>query len=176
MRRKAEKHKVDIDDIIAQYHNMVYKCCYSFLFNKEDAEDVSQEVFISIYNSLNTFKEDSKISTWITRIAINKSLNHIRANKKYATETDIQNIVHTEESSDEDYGLKNKKVILEKLINELPEKQRVAFVMNKYNGLTAKEIADIEKCSTNSIEVLIHRSFKSIHRKAIEIYKRKKEI
>lgn len=174
MLRKRKKQDFNISDLVEEYHDMVYRCCYSFLFNKEDAEDVCQEVFISVFNSLHRFNHDSKISTWITRIAINKSLNFIRANKQMKhAEIGADCIDLTAEHHEEEELKELRKTILAKLINELPEKQRVAFVMNKYNGLTAKEIAEVESCSVNSIEVLIHRAFKSISKKAIDIYNNK---
>lgn len=67
---------------VDKYQNMVFNVCYNFLNNRFDADDITQEVFIEVYNKANTFKFESKISTWIYRIATNKSLNHIRKMKK----------------------------------------------------------------------------------------------
>jgi RNA polymerase sigma-70 factor (ECF subfamily) len=155
---------------------MVYRCCYSFLFNREDAEDLSQEVFITVYHSLDSFKHKSTISTWIMRIAINKSLNYLRTQKKHEPESNIKEIGSSFDFEDSDNTLIIKKKILKKLIDELPKNQRVAFVMNKYNGLTAKEIAEINKKSVNSVELLIHRAYKSINKKAIEMYNKQKKL
>ena len=65
-----------------KYHVKVFNTCMGFLHNKNDAEDITQDVFIEVYKSINKFRGDSKFSTWIYRIAFNKSLNHIRDNKR----------------------------------------------------------------------------------------------
>ena len=68
--------------LVADYQLLVINTCFGIIQNREDAEDIAQEVFIEIYRSIHKFRSDSKLSTWIYRIAINKSLNFIRDNKR----------------------------------------------------------------------------------------------
>jgi RNA polymerase sigma-70 factor (ECF subfamily) len=161
---------LDIKSIVKDYHALVYRTCYSIIMNREDAEDITQEVFLTVHQLINSFNNNSKISTWLYRIAVNKSLNHIRKNKvvmvEYNQEHDFNYYIDI--SSNE--ILDKRKAMLKKALSELPEKQRTAFVMNKYNGFTAKEIAEIFECSLSSVEVSIHRAFKNISKKILEIY------
>ena len=79
-----------------QHKGLVYNLCLKYLQNIEDAEDVTQEVFVTIHNSLHQFKGDSKISTWIYRIAVTKSLEFIRSKKRKKRFSFFQSIFTTE--------------------------------------------------------------------------------
>ena len=78
--------------IYEQHAGMVYNLCLKYLQNSEDAEDITQEVFVTIHNSLHQFKGESKLSTWIYRIAITKSLEFIRAKNRKKRFAFFQNI------------------------------------------------------------------------------------
>src|SRR6056297_2283897 len=69
-------------EFVDKYQEMVLNVSNSFVHNKDDAMDIAQEVFIKVYDSVDKFKEQSKISTWLYRIAVNKSLNYIRDKKR----------------------------------------------------------------------------------------------
>ena len=71
-------------ELVALYQKKVLNICYRFLMNRADAEDVSQEVFLEIYHSLANFKENSKLSTWIYRIAVSKSLDELKNQSRRA--------------------------------------------------------------------------------------------
>lgn len=68
--------------IVDAYQDMVYNTCLGIVKNEEDVEDLSQEVFVQVYQSIGSFKGESKLSTWIYRIAITKSLDHERKKEK----------------------------------------------------------------------------------------------
>ena len=74
--------KSAIEQFVLKYRDQVYRTCLAYVQNKPDAEDLTQEVFIKALNKLNQFKEQSKLSSWLIRIAINLSLNYLRDNKK----------------------------------------------------------------------------------------------
>ncbi len=171
LKRKTEN--IDIKNIVKMYHEMVYRTCYSLVMNIEDAEDITQEVFISAFKKQDSFREESKISTWLYRIAVNLSLNFIRDKKviisiKENVEAPTTNIDESEQNT-------IKKQILKKALEKLPEKQRAMFVMNKYNGLTAKEISEVLECSQNKVEVSIHRATKTLINIVPELYKKEKD-
>lgn len=73
---------MEFNQIVHNYKDRILNVCYRFVLNKEDAEDLTQEVFIEIYKSFGSFKGDSGIYTWIYRIAVNKSLDFLRKNKR----------------------------------------------------------------------------------------------
>ncbi len=165
---KTKKYREQFKDIVSENYSLVYRACYSILLNREDAEDLCQEVFAKAFLSYNQFRKESKISTWLYRIAINLSLNHKkRQSKLQLVKNDYE---HSAQESNEDHEIQQKrKETLRQVLDELPEKQRTYFIMNKYNGLTAKEIADIMECSQNSVEVTIHRAIKNISKRILEI-------
>ena len=74
---KAQKREA-YEKLLDEYQKLVFNACLSFVTNVEDAEDLAQEVFVEVFNSIAKFKGNSKLSTWIYRIAVNKSLEYIR--------------------------------------------------------------------------------------------------
>ena len=70
--------KAAFSELVRLYSNRVINTCYRFLLDKEDAEDVSQEVFIEVFQSIGSFRGDAKLSTWIYRIAVTRSLDEIK--------------------------------------------------------------------------------------------------
>jgi RNA polymerase sigma-70 factor, ECF subfamily len=146
-----------------QYQLKVINTCFSLIHNQEDAEDITQEVFFEVYRSINHFKEEATLSTWIYRIAINKSLNFIRKSKIRTIFTSLENLLFLKDklsTQNNKHEIENDelKKILHRAIDNLPQKQRIAFMLFKYDDLPQKEIAEIMNCKVNAVEVLIHRA------------------
>ena len=174
--REAFKALVDI------YKDMVYKICYGFVKNKEDTEDITQDVFFTIFKNIKNFKYESKISTWIYRIAVNRSLNHLRKRKLSGmfTKSDfiqVDSDVPAEISAPEDSSAEHaavtreKKRIVFRALNGLPSNQRVAFTLCNVEGFTYKEIADIMGCSVSAVESRIHRAKINLQKKLVAYLK-----
>lgn len=171
-------------ELVDNYKKMVVNTCMGLLHNMEDAEDVAQEVFIEIYRSIRKFKEDSKLSTWIYRIAVNKALNHIRDNKKHSWLLSISNRKSIEnqrlfrisvgEEDIPDFGIQKaqRAKILHKVIDSLPMNQKVAFTLSKYEDLSNKEIAEIMSRTVVSVESLIHRAKMNLQKKLYQWHKK----
>ncbi len=171
--------------LVENYQKLVVNTCYGMLHDKDDAEDVAQEVFIEVFRSVQNFRADSKISTWLYRIAVNRSLNFIRDNKKRkwfqsfedtvkSKNAGFENIVSgTSEDADSQIENKQRATMLHEAINSLPENQKVAFTLNKYEDLSYREISEVMNLSVSSIESLIHRAKKNLQKKLHECYKKK---
>ncbi|WP_456379156.1 RNA polymerase sigma factor [Lutibacter sp.] len=155
--------------LVDQYQSLVLNTCFSFVHNKVDAEDICQEVFIEVYLSIHKFKDQSKLSTWLYRIAVNKSLNYIRDNKKRNIFKSIENFFIKSQSDlqipDDSYLdasfdeiEKERFELLKKAINKLPENQRIAFTLHKIKKMPYKKTAEIMNISLASVEGLIHRA------------------
>jgi len=169
--------------VFDKYQIKVFNTCMGFLHNKNDAEDITQEVFIEIYKSINKFRKDSKLSTWIYRIAVNKSLNFIRDNKKSNWLKSIETLfpgaknpeIAIKDNINDDPGktIENKEraVMLHKAIGSLPKNQKIAFTMNKYEDLSYKQIAEVMGLSLSSVESLIHRAKINLQKKLLNYYK-----
>jgi len=173
--------------LVLEYQQMVFNTCMGFVHSKADADDLSQEVFIEVYQSIAKFRKDSKISTWIYRIAVNKSLNFIRSQKKHSVLRSIESFFSTSENSqleipentnhqaDAGVETEEQKEVLSKALNALAENQRIAFVLNKYEDLPYKEIAEIMDISLSSVESLIFRAKKNLQKKLLNFYKNERK-
>ncbi len=169
---------------VEKYQLSVTKVCTGFLHNKEDAEDVTQEVFIEVYRSIHKFRGESKLSTWLHRIAVNKSLNHLRKNKIKKHTDNIESLltagrsqINTLEDANNTHPEKNyeeceKARILHQAVNSLSTNQRISFVLNKYEDLSYKEIAEIMNTTTAAVESLIHRAKINLQKKLYNYYKK----
>jgi len=154
--------------IVETWQNMVYNTALGILQNAEDAEDISQEVFVQVFESVKNFKAEAKFSTWLYRITVSKALDHIRRKKRKKRFAYIQSlfgagnqtIIEVPDFHHPGVTLDNKEraAVLFKAINQLPENQKIAFTLNKMEGLSYQEISDIMKTSVSSIESLMHRA------------------
>jgi RNA polymerase sigma-70 factor (ECF subfamily) len=167
--------------LVENHQELVLNTCRGFLHNEDDALDVAQEVFIEAYRSIKKFRGESRIRTWLYRIAVNKSLNHIRYNKKHKLPNNIEvmykgigkNIdnVSNPELPDAELERSERSVVLYKAIDELPKKQKTAFVLSKFENLSYKEISEVMNKSVSSVESLLFRAKKNLQEKLVNFYK-----
>ena len=161
----------------------VINTCYRLVYDRDIAEDITQEVFIKVFSSIDQFRGESKLSTWIYRIAVTKSLDYLRAQKRKKRLAFFRNALGEDQVQIEipapDYenpdviadrteGMK----ILNNALNHLPENQRVAFSLSKYDEMSSKEIADIMGSTVSAVDSLIHRAKKNLEKKLFNYYKR----
>lgn len=169
--------------LLDDYQQKVFGTCISFIPNKEDAEDVAQEVFLEVFKSISKFKGDSKLSTWIYKIATNKCLEFIRkknSKKRFAfmqtilgNEIPIDKTSYFTEINHPGVILENKEksAIIFKAINTLPESQRVVFTLAKIDGKSYQEIVEITGKSLSSVESIMYRAKKNLQVKLENFYK-----
>jgi RNA polymerase sigma factor (sigma-70 family) len=147
----------------------VFNISLNIVQNIEDAEDLTQEVFIEVHNSLHLFREQSSVSTWIYRITVNRSLDFVKAKKRKKRFAFLSQLFNPEtgeqlhEVSHFDHpGVlaenKERSQILFSLINRLPETQKSAFILSQIEGFSHKEIAEIMKTSAKAVDSLIQRA------------------
>jgi RNA polymerase sigma-70 factor (ECF subfamily) len=176
------KSRVAFDFLIQRYSLQVINTCFKFLLNKEDAEDLAQEVFIEVYLSIHSFRGEAKLSTWIYRIAVTKSLDEIKKrNRKkrisfFAKKIhldDVANWVVGNENPEQNIHTQDKMNELFELLNTLPDNQRVAYTLSKIEGYSNIEIAEIMNISISSIESLNFRAKQKIYKSLEEILRKK---
>ena len=167
--------------LVAEHQDMVINTCYRFVFNREDAEDLAQDVFIEVYRSLEQFREEAKLSTWIYRIAVTKSLDHLRRLKRKKRFSSLKRVIGIEDPSSDiaDSNIDNpaealagneQAAIVQWALGTLPESQKAAFLLSKQEGFSNQEIADILKTSVSAVESLVHRAKKNLHDKLYKYY------
>jgi|688.fasta_scaffold31638_1 RNA polymerase sigma-70 factor (ECF subfamily) len=155
---------------------MVYNLALQYTQNIEDAEEVAQDVFVSIYNSIDKFQANSKLSTWIYRITINKSLDFIKAKKtkkRFAFITNLffedSNEVKHDKANFNHPGveLENKEAV-EKIfheINQLPTNQKTVIILSRIEQKSQAEVAEIMNLSIKAVESLYQRAKQNLSKK-----------
>lgn len=166
--------------IVETWQNMVYNTSIGILQNAQDAEDVAQEVFVQVFESVKTFKAESKFSTWLYRITVSKSLDHLRRKKRkkrFAYMQSLfnagnQTIIEVPDFNHPGVTLDNKEraAVLFRAISLLPENQKVAFTLHKLEGLSYQEISDVMKTSVSSVESLMHRAKNNLKKSLVGHY------
>ena len=160
--------------LVQTYKNMVFNTVLGIVQQFEEAEDVAQEVFIQVYQSIDGFRSESKLSTWIYRIAITKSLDFEKRKIAKKRINLFKNMMGLEKSVEElvpDFNhpgvsldKKEDATMLFKAMKNLPENQRVAFVLIKTEGLSYTEVANILKVSEKAVEGLMHRAKENLRK------------
>lgn len=158
--------------LVVKYQTMVFRTAMGFVHSKEDAEDLTQEVFIRTFQALKTFNGDAEFSTWLYRITVNISINHINKSKSkgllHFAEDLLLNIFNkASEDKNPQQQLEQTEFneAIRNAIDALPEKQRTAFVLSKYDDLTQKEIATIMQSTEGSVEQLLQRAKSNLQKK-----------
>lgn len=171
--------------LVKQYQQMVVNTCYGIVHDHADAEDLAQEVFLEIYTSAGAFRGDASLSTWLYRIAVNRSLNLVRDRKRRGLFQSLEdaftggknrNREITAQPGDQPEGHladQQRADMLHRAIDRLPEKQRIAFTLNKYEELSYKEIAEVMEISLSAVETLIHRAKLNLQKQLYACYKKK---
>lgn len=158
--------------VVDQYQDMVYNTVLGIVQNEEDAEDITQEVFVKVYQSIGFFRGDSKFSTWLYRISIAKALDNEKSKRRKKRFAFIQRLFgengedqyHPVEFNHPGVVLDNKEKAGElfKALKKIPDKQRLAFTLNKIEGLNNNEIAEIMNTSFYAVESLLARAKKNL--------------
>ena len=165
--------------LVENYQDLVYNTALGVVQNSEDAEDVAQEVFIQVFRSIDQFKGDARLSTWIYRITTTKALDHIRSRKRkkrFAFITSLfganDELIH-EPIDFQHPGVtldrKEQAALLFRMIEQLPDNQKVAFTLHKTEELSYQEIADVMQLSVSAVESLLFRARQNL-RKLLEKY------
>ena len=177
------KSTVAYSKLVDDFQQKVFATCISFVPNKEDAEDIAQDVFVEVYNSIHKFKGDSKLSTWIYRITTNKCLEFIRkksAKKRFAFLQSITGNAIPMDKTDYFTEMNHPGILLEnkelnatlfKAINRLPESQSVIFTLHKVDGKSYQEVAEITNKSLSSVESVMFRAKKNLQKILENYYK-----
>ena len=162
---------------------MVLNTCYRFVLNREDAEDIAQEVFLEAYRSLDSFRQESKFSTWLYRIAVTKSLDHLRKKKRKKRFSSLKRVMGFNDPAEElvlpssietpaeVLSGSERTEILQNALDSLPDNQKTAFLLSKYDGYSNQEIADVMQTTVSAVESLVHRAKKNLQKKLEKHYR-----
>jgi RNA polymerase sigma-70 factor (ECF subfamily) len=176
-----KQNKASIEHLVNNYQNTIIKTSYYFVDNMEDAEDLSQEVFLEILKSIDRYKKNANLYTWIYRITVNKSLDHLRKQKRkrifqrlesfmrLSNEGERYNVEELAVADTRNEDIENRK-ILDAAVSSLPRNQKIAFILNKYEEMPYKEISEIMSLSLSSVESLIFRAKMNLQKKLLNYF------
>jgi RNA polymerase sigma-70 factor (ECF subfamily) len=178
--RLKKKDRESFKTIVETWQDMVYNTAIGLLQNAEDAEDTAQEVFMQVYESISSFKEESKFSTWLYRITVSKCLDLIRKKKRKKRFAFIQSlygkngtlIIDPPDFFHPGVKMENKEnaAVLFKAVNQLSSNQKTAFILNKIEKLSYREIGEIMKLSETAVDALLQRAKKNLQITLKEYY------
>ena len=152
--------------VVADYQEMVYNTALGIIQNEQDAEEATQDVFIKVHKGLGEFEEQSSLRTWIYKITINTALDVCRKNSR-AKQKGFGYFFGSNERLDEPITFHHPGVLLDqkenaallfKALNKLPDKQKLAFLLQKTEGLNVQEIATIMDTTAMAITSLLARA------------------
>ncbi len=151
--------------LVEKFQEPVYWHIRRILINHEDTNDVMQNVFLKIWQHLDNFREDSKLYTWIYRIATNEAISFLKSSKsKYHISLDADNEHYISNSLQEDVHFKASEIEfkLQKGILKLPAKQRLVFLMRYYQNMNYNQMSEVLKTNVNTLKATYHIASKKI--------------
>ncbi|MBZ0202522.1 MAG: RNA polymerase sigma factor [Ignavibacteria bacterium] len=177
--RRGESNS--LEHLFNIYKDKVFNTAISYVQNAEDAEELTQDVFFEAFRSIEKYKGDSSLSTWIYRITVNKSLDFIRytkRKKRFAVITNLFNPQTGEQKFDAtdfvhpgtELEKKEQSAHLFKALEKLPENQKTAFILSKIEGLSYVEISKVMKLSVSSVESLLFRAKQNLKKNLSRYY------
>ena len=180
IKRVKKGDKESFREIINRYKKVVYNHSRSFLRDEQEAEDAAQEVFISIYNNIKSFRGDSKLSTWIYRITVNTCKNRLKQMKRLKSrisedafenedgeiEQRIVNIKEKEEKEPDNlFASESLRSAILKRVDELTEEQKNVIMLRDVDGLSYDEVGHVMKLSVSAVKSKLFRARENLREK-----------
>lgn len=174
MLRVATGDEAAFNYLVQKYHRAMIHFLFRMVHNEAVAEEMAQEVFLRVYRSRESYRADAKFTTWLYRIATNLAVNHARDTKHERSSQTIYLDAPDEESgttpdvaddepSVEQRLLRDERMgAIRKHVMALPERQRMAVLMHKYQGLDYRQIGDVLKLSESATKSLLFRAYQTL--------------
>ena len=153
--------------LVKEHGDMIYNTALGMVQHKEDAEDITQEVFLKVFAGMDRFRQEAQFKTWIYRITINASLDHLRKKKNVTGEFEtIEEFNHPGVLAEQ----KENAALLFRAISTLAEQQKAAFILQKTEGRSVSEVAEILGISVQAAESLLARAKQNLKKKLAGYY------
>lgn len=158
--------------LLERYQERVFRMSMGFVHHKEEAEDLTQEIFIKVYQHLPRFSGESAFATWLFRIAVNTGISHVNRMKRREwinLSAELFESVFNRSSDDQDPEQEmitnERDVAVQNAIDSLGDKQKTAFVLSKYDEMSQSDIATIMEISEGAVEQHLQRAKKNLQKK-----------
>ena len=152
----------EFESIVSEYSEQLYFMIRRIVLTHEDANDVLQNTFLKAWNAYDTFNRGSKLSTWLTRIAINESLDQLRRNKHMVSSSAEDLSVADSLMADDFFDGNETEAMLQEAIAQLPEVQRTVFTLRYYDEMKYSDISKILNTSEGALKASYHIAVKKI--------------
>ena len=153
------------EELFGRYKQKIFNLVYRYIGPYPETEELTQDVFIKVYKSAQTFKGKSKFSTWIYRIAVNTCLNYKKKKRlvmesldKSGTQLVKELVAPDSTTPEEQFTRARKMAIIQQALDSLLPNQKIAFILSKYDGFSYAEIGEIMNVSISSVESLLFRA------------------
>jgi RNA polymerase sigma-70 factor (ECF subfamily) len=165
------------DFLIQKYRKPIIHFMYRMVRNQAVAEELAQEVFLRVYRSRETYRAEARFSTWLYRIATNLGVNHARDNRHernastvYLDEPNAEtgttpDVADTTPGAEANMLRRERLNAIREHVMSLPERQRVAVLMHKYEGMDYRQIGDVLKLSESATKSLLFRAYQTLREK-----------
>jgi RNA polymerase sigma-70 factor (ECF subfamily) len=153
-------------ELMRRNQQKVYYQIKRMVIEHADADDIAQQVWIKVWNKLDGFKMESEFSTWVFRIAYNETLNHLQKNKRNTHIGGDAAIIEYDQATASADGLNSSQIqlILERAVKELPEKQRLVFMLRYFDAITYEKIASMMGTTVGGAKANFHQAVKKIEK------------
>jgi len=177
MLRVAEGDEAGFNYLVEKYHRQMIHFLFRMVRNQAIAEELAQELFLRVYRSRDSYRAEAKFSTWLYRIATNLAVNHARDSKHERAAKNVYLDVPDEETGTMPEVADDKPTVEERLLRDerraairqhvvaLPERQRMAVLMHKYQGMDYRQIGEVLKLSESATKSLLFRAYQTLREK-----------
>ena len=152
--------------LLRKYQEQLYWVVRRLVIDHDDSNDIIQNVFIKVWNNLGTFREDSKLYTWLYRIAVNESLGFLNSKRMriFVPIGDVENMLNQKLADDNFFKGDEIQMMLQKAILSLPEKQRVVFNLRYYNEMPYEQMSEVLGTSVGALKASYHLAMKKVEK------------
>ncbi len=178
LRRLRERDERAFRELVMQHRDRVYNICYRMMGNRSEAEDVAQEVFIAVFKTIDSFREESKFSTWLYRVSVNHCKNRIkylaRRHDRDRDELDENSagangaiLGNPVRAAQPDRALESVQMeeVLREAVNSLDEEHRIVVVLRDIEDLSIEEICEITDLPDGTVKSRLHRARLALRKK-----------
>ena len=166
VKRVLDGEKELFEILLRRYNQRLFRVIRSYVHTEDDVKDIMQDAYVKAYLKLEQFRSESSFSTWLIRIAINETLQHIRKHKRllenYGKTESIESIYQladTNQMNPEKQAITTEtKILVERAVDQLPEKYKIIFVLHQIEGLSNSEIAACLALTHSNVKVRLHRA------------------
>lgn len=164
--RNAATREAAFTDLVKKYQERLYWHIRRMVVTHEDANDLLQNVMIRVWNSLEKFREESQLYTWLYRIATNECLSFLEQQRKRSTRSlsDDDNGLEHQVRAEADFDASKLEWKLQVAIQQLPEKQRIVFTLRYYDEMPYEEMSRVLDTSEGALKASYHHAAKKIER------------